>query len=120
MDQYFDIEVDIILIEALYPDLYKAYDTFDKFDKSVNNFIERHYGKDTLYNIIKTNQYHTEIDNVYKNILTNDSYNKIAQHYVSLFKIYQTEQNKLLKQIGHKSLNDICDKIKDYFNPSRT
>lgn len=92
------MSVDINYIKTIYPELYDSAKMFIKAKKKIDKYIHDKYGKDTLLSIIKQNEYNKEIDNVQKNIKTNDESNKLAQTYVKYFNIYTKHAYNFVKR----------------------
>lgn len=108
------MSVDINYIKTIYPELYDSAKIFIKAKKKIDKYINDKYGKDTLLSIIKQNEYNKEIDNVQKNIKTNDESNKLAQTYVKYFNIYTKHAYNFVKRHNQSNANEYLKLLENY------
>lgn len=97
-----------------FPSMYKAIRDYVVFNFKMDKMFERKYGVDTIENIIKSNEFLAEIENVEKGKLNDTTLNKNARKRASLLKIYIEETGKVASKIGHPATLKYIDLIEDY------
>lgn len=106
--------LDIYLIKLAYPNLYISIKNLYICNQSIQDLFDKYYGKNTLQNIIKTNEYNIELDNVRNGINEKGEFNKIAQKYDNYFKYFLLERTNVEYTIGKQNTNNIIKNIEDY------
>lgn len=106
-------QVDLIQLE--YPELYNISRKLHSFDKKVSDLFIKNYGDNTFDNIMITNEYYKELENVSNGILKNTELSKIAQKRQEIFKEYSEKTYKITEQIGFSKTLEKMDILDKYF-----
>jgi hypothetical protein len=99
----------------LHPNMYNAVKELVLYDAKVYFDINSKYGVNTLDNIIKTNEFHSEIDNVSKGIKSDTKMNRLAQKRHIVFQRYLAETGKVAQSSGFKETMQMIDALEKYF-----
>jgi hypothetical protein len=102
-------------IQHSHPSMYDAVKNLVLYDAKVYFHIDNKYGVNTLDNIIKSNEFHVEIDNVSKGIKSNTKMNRLAQKRLPIFNKYLEETFKVARTTDFKSTMQMIDTLEKYF-----
>ena len=102
---------DIFLLEMAHPDLFLSIKNLYEFDKKVEKYIEKTYGKNTIVNIIKFNEYNNECDKVSKGKINVNQFSEVAQKHNEYFQKFLFESNKLANILGYVNTDKIIRQI---------
>jgi hypothetical protein len=108
-----NIQVDLIQIE--YPELYNISRKLHSFDKKVSELFIKNYGDNTYDNLMITNEYYKELENVSNGILKDTDISKIAQRRQEIFKEYSVVTFEITKTIGFLKTLEKMDILDKYF-----
>ena len=98
---------DFNVLKLAYPNLYNSMKKLYDFDKKVERYIDKRYGKDTIENIIKFNEYNNEKYNVNRKILSNTIFNKIAQSHQLYYNTFISQSTKVKNVLGIDNTHNI-------------
>ena len=102
-------------IRTAFPNVYESSKELVVFEQQVRNIIDDRYGKDTLENIMKFQEYAQEQDNVNNGILKDTMMSRLAQRKQALFERYSRETFKMAQEIGLKDSLLYMDILTTYF-----
>lgn len=105
----------VTIIKNNYPDLYEISRKLNSFDKKVSDLFIKNYGDNTFDNIMITNEYHKELENVSNGILTDTELSKIAQKRQEIFKEYSDKSYLVAEIIGFSKTLEKMDILDKYF-----
>jgi hypothetical protein len=106
-------------IQLDYPELYTISRKLNQYDKKVKDLFITNYGDNTYDNLMITNEYHKELENVSNGILKDTDLSKLAQKRQEIFKEYSVVTFEITKTIGFSKtllLMDILDKYFKYIS----
>lgn len=102
-------------IQLEYPELYRISRKLNQYDKQVKDLFIKNYGNNTYDNLIITNEYHKELENVSNDILKDTDLSKLAQKRQEIFKEYSVVTFEITKTIGFSKTLLLMDILDKYF-----
>ena len=87
-------------IQLNYPELYNISRKLHAYDKQVSDLFIKKYGDNTFNNLMITNEYHKELENVSDGILKDTELSKLAQKRQRIFQEYAQKTYEITKTIG--------------------
>lgn len=109
------VEKIIDKVRKMYPEMYNSVKALIDYNKQVSSEIDSVYGVNTLENIIKTNEYNREIDNIENGIVKDTYFWILANKRQGIFKIYLQEINKVAEMIGRDRTLTIVTVLEEHF-----
>lgn len=102
-------------IQLNYPELYKISRKLHQYDKQVSDLFIKNYGNNTYDNLMITNEYHKELENVSNGILKDTDLSKLAQKRKIIFEEYSVVTYEITKTIGFSKTLEYIDILDKYF-----
>lgn len=113
--------IDIHLLELAYPNLFHSIKNLYDFDRRVESYIENKYGKNTIENIIKFNEYNNEkVNNGKVNKGNISEFSKVAQKHNEYFQKFLFESIKVKDILGYINTDQIIKQIQNHIRPPTT
>lgn len=102
-------------IQLKYPELYNITRKLRAYEKEVSDLFIKNYGNNTFDNLMITNEYHKELENVSKGILKDTDISRLAQKREKIFKEYTDTSYQVAKELGFAKALEYMDILDKYF-----
>jgi hypothetical protein len=102
-------------IQLDYPEFYKISRKLHAYDKQVSDLFIKNYGQNTFDNLMVTNEYNAELENVSLGILKNTDLSKLAQKRKTIFEEYSNITYEISQKIGYSKMLEYMNILDRYF-----